>query len=274
MTTPIQTQRLKSLITELNQAYPNQCKDLNKIEIKTFDSLHKQIRMEPDWQDFAKVFLLYLEGIISLSDFFKLFDEKFGSKLKQDLKNEIEQLLPTREHNRRLKSDILRPWNDLENQKFEKIQDSSYYRIEDDFPLPICTAKLDPSHGPFYAQFLNENYLSLSMGSENFKFKIRNINEDMIFKNEDEMYKLDTQIEMFEKCQGIIEEEIKVFDELTEKNKGLKEKVKYEFPRHKFEPLMYYWEKKYKDALIPFLMHKPFQRDFLISLRAGLGGKL
>lgn len=30
------------------------------------------------------------------------------------------------------------------------------------------------------------------MGSENFKFKVRNINEDMIFKNEDEMYKLDT----------------------------------------------------------------------------------
>jgi|TARA_B110000285_G_scaffold232946_1_gene305368 hypothetical protein len=99
-----------------------------------------------------------------------------------------------------LKSDILRPWNDLENQKFEKIHDSSYYRIEDHFPLPICSAKLDPANGVFYRQFLNENYLSLSMGSENFKFKIRNINEDMIFKNEDEMYKLDTQIEMFEKC--------------------------------------------------------------------------
>jgi hypothetical protein len=96
----------------------------------------------------------------------------------------------------------------------------------------------------------------------------------MIFKNEDEMYKLDTQIEMFEKCQGIIEKEIKSFDKLSEHNKTLKEKVKYEFPRHKFKPLMYYWEKKYKDALIPFLMHKPFQRDFLISLRTGLGGKL
>jgi len=30
------------------------------------------------------------------------------------------------------------------------------------------------------------------MGSENFKFKDRNINENLIFKNEDEMYKLDT----------------------------------------------------------------------------------
>jgi len=30
------------------------------------------------------------------------------------------------------------------------------------------------------------------MGSENFKFKDRNVNENSIFKNEDEMYKLDT----------------------------------------------------------------------------------
>lgn len=30
------------------------------------------------------------------------------------------------------------------------------------------------------------------MGSENFKGKVRHGNEDLIFKNEDEMYKLDT----------------------------------------------------------------------------------
>jgi hypothetical protein len=29
------------------------------------------------------------------------------------------------------------------------------------------------------------------MGSENFKFKMRNVNEDAIFKNEDDMCKLD-----------------------------------------------------------------------------------
>lgn len=59
---------------------------------------------------------------------------------------------------------------------------------------------MDTANGGLYKQFLNDRYLSLSMGSENFKFKDRNINENMIFKNEDEMYKYDTQIEMFEKC--------------------------------------------------------------------------
>ena len=110
------------------------------------------------------------------------------------------------------------------------------------------------------------------MGSENFKFKDRNVNENSIFKNEDEMYKLDTQIEMFEKCQAVVENEIRVYDELRLKNP--KEQAKYEFPSHKFRPLMYYWEKKYKDALIPFLMLKPFQREYLMRLRDGLGGKL
>ena len=81
------------------------------------------------------------------------------------------------------------------------------------------------------------------------------------------MYKFDTQIEMFEKCQNIIENEIKNYDAMAQK-------AKYQFPMHKFRPLMYYWQKKYKDALIPLLQHKPFQRDYLIFLRAGLGGKL
>jgi len=38
---------------------------------------------------------------------------------------------------------------------------------------------------------------------------------------------------------------------------------------------MYFWEKRYKDALLPILMHNNhFKREFLISLRQGIGGKL
>jgi len=70
-----------------------------------------------------------LEGVIGLRDFFNMFDERFGSRIKPELKKEIEELLPTRDGQRRLQSDILKPWNDLENQKFEKIHDSSYYKI-------------------------------------------------------------------------------------------------------------------------------------------------
>ena len=71
---------------------------------------------------------------------------------------------------------------------------------------------MDPNNGTHYQSVLNERYLSLSMGSENFKCKMRNANEDAIFKNEDEMYKLDTQFEMFGKCHNVVEEEIALFD--------------------------------------------------------------
>ena len=140
--------------------------------------------------DFIKIFLLYLEGVISLKDFYMLFDGKFGSRIKMDLQKDIDQLFPTRENARRVQSDILKPWYDIENQKFTKIPDSTYYKINEGFPLPMQSAKLDPKNGDAYHPFLNEKYLMLSIGSENFKFKDRNLHENMIFKNEDEMYRL------------------------------------------------------------------------------------
>ena len=105
------------------------------------------------------------------------------------------------------------------------------------------------------------------MGSENFKFKVQNVNEDLIFKNEDEMYKLDMQIEMFDKCKKIIEGEIIIFDR---SNPGT-----YEFPKQKLRPMMFFWEKKYQDALFHFFMNKkPMQRESLETMKIGLSGKL
>lgn len=108
------------------------------------------------------------------------------------------------------------------------------------------------------------------MGLENFKFKWRNANEEMIFKNEDDMYKLDTQIEMFEKCRVIIDNEIKLFDD-TKNQKLLKN---YEFPLKKLEPLMYFWEKRYRDILMPMLRSKPLKKEFLVGLQQAIAGKL
>lgn len=109
-----------------------------------------------------------MEGVVGLKDFFNNFDERFGTKIKPELRKELQDLIPTRGISRRLQSDILKPWNDLENQNFEKIPNSSYYKIGSNFTLPICTAKLDPKNGQDYYPYLNERFLSLSMGSENY----------------------------------------------------------------------------------------------------------
>jgi hypothetical protein len=102
----------------------------------------------------------------------------------------MDKLLPTRDINRRNLSNLLKAWNDTENTTFDKVADSSYYRINEGFPIPTCTTKMTDS---VYYSNLNDIYLSLATGSENKKF--RNTNEDKIYTIEDKMYEYDTQID-------------------------------------------------------------------------------
>ena len=158
---------------------------------------------EKDWPAFCKLFKLYFVGVLSLTEFFKLYEDKFCNKLRQEIKDELQKLLPTRDQSRRAQSDLLKPWNDTENQTFEKIQESSYYRIPDDFPIPTCTRKMMYE---LYYNHVNDRYLSLATGSEgNFKFKVRNSYEEIIYKTEDKMYEFDTQIDNIEKCCEIVD---------------------------------------------------------------------
>lgn len=91
------------------------------------------MKNDNEWNEFIKLFLLYLDGVVSIDQFFMLFDEKYGHRLSEPLKDELKNLFPTRDQSRRCQSNILKPWNDLENQKFEKIPDSSYYKIDKNF---------------------------------------------------------------------------------------------------------------------------------------------
>lgn len=86
-------------------------------------------------------------------------------------------------------SNLLKAWNDIENQKFEQLPNSSYYKIEEGFPIPTCTGKMMDE---IYYSNINDQYLSLATGSENFKFKFRNFAEEIVYKTEDKMYELDT----------------------------------------------------------------------------------
>lgn len=153
------------------------------------DNLFKSLKDERDWISFCKILYLYFEGVFTLTELFKLLEDKFGNKIKPEIRDEIEKLLPTRDQNRRAVSSLLKPWNDIDNQTFEKIPDSSYYKIEEGFPIPTCTRKMMEE---VYWKNINDRYLSLATGSENFKFKFRNTNEENIYKTEDKMYELDT----------------------------------------------------------------------------------
>lgn len=162
---------------------------------------------------FCKILYLYFEGVFSLTEFMVLYEDKFATRLKQEIKDEIEKLIPTRDQNRRALSNILKPWNDTENQTFEKIPDSSYYKIEEGFPIPTCTRK---NMFDIYLSNINDQYLSLATGSENFKFKFRNTYEELIYKTEDKIYELDSQIDNITKSYSIVSEQCDLFDRMSE----------------------------------------------------------
>jgi len=104
----------KSIFSQLS-LLPSTQKTINKNEIKPFDNFFRCLKDDRDWQDFCKLLKIYFDGVLSLSEFFKLYDEKFQSKVRQETKDEIERLLPTRDLNRRAMSNLLKPWNDTEN---------------------------------------------------------------------------------------------------------------------------------------------------------------
>ena len=108
--------RMKPLSSELQSAYaPSALAAINKQELRTFEALQRTLRVEEDWLSFVKLFKLYLDGIIGQKDFVTLIDAKFDTRIGPDLKNDLVNLLPSRDAQRRVNSNILKPWNDLEN---------------------------------------------------------------------------------------------------------------------------------------------------------------
>jgi paired amphipathic helix protein Sin3a len=101
---------------------------------------------------------------------------------------------------------MLKPISDFEVNLFKKSDNvtPSYYRVPEEFPMPMSTGRYKQEH---VSKTLNDNYCSSTIGTENFKFKIRNANEENLFKNEDEMYEIDQGIIQFESCMRNIQKE-------------------------------------------------------------------
>ena len=58
-------------------------------------------------------------------------------------------------------------------------------------------------------------YTSLPTGSESFKFKYKNQYEDVLFRTEDEMYKIDNDICNYRKTMKVLEEEKNKLDAMA-----------------------------------------------------------
>jgi histone deacetylase complex regulatory component SIN3 len=72
----------------------------------------------------------------------------------------------------------------------------------------------------------------LPQGSENFKFKIKNQYEEVLFKVEDEMYKLDYDLYQIKRTLDVLENEAKRINEMTEE-----QRLEYKLDDRKFNNL-------------------------------------
>ena len=124
---------------------------------------------------------------------------------------------------------------------------------------------------PVYFNNINNTYLSLATGSEDNKGKFPNPNLEHIFKTEDKMFELDTQIDNIEKSLAIIVEQCNQFDALPEA-----EQAKYKFPAHLLNPLRFYWDTKYRKAITEqyFKEGKLLKAKEMASLKKAFTDKL
>jgi histone deacetylase complex regulatory component SIN3 len=89
-----------------------------------------------------------------------------------------------------------------------------------DFPRSLCFGRTaDSIYAPLFKQVFNEDYSSLPQGSENFKFKIKNQYEEVLFKVEDEMYKLDYEIYQIKRTLDVLEIEAKRIEEMSDEQR-------------------------------------------------------
>lgn len=102
-----------------------------------------------------------------------------------------------------------------------------------DFPRSLCFGRTaDWEWAALYKEVFNEDYSSLPQGSESFKFKMKNQFEDVLFKVEDEMYKMDYEIGHFQRAMNVLEEEKNKIEAMSEE-----EKQNYTLDPYKFNKL-------------------------------------
>ncbi len=120
----------------------------------------------------------------------------FPRKREDERLLKLRRLLGTRELNRRPHSWFCRSLSDLSSKAKmgdlpEQERRGSYIRLPGLFPMIVCTGR-----APTLLSEMNDTWLSLTTGSEDFSYKKlrKNIFEEQLFKCEDERFEHDVTL--------------------------------------------------------------------------------
>ena len=140
---------------------------------------------------------LYGLGLVSLKEFDDVISKVFGDRNAEREKEKLLKVLKARNISRRKLSWCCRPSADLTQARCKRI--GSYLMLPEEYPAIISTGR----EGKLSME-LNDAWISVASGSEDFSFKIyrKNIYEEQLTKCEDDRFEHDMAINY---CQFAIE---------------------------------------------------------------------
>jgi len=145
------------------------------------DRVSEMLKDRAHMKHFINLFALYLDGILSQSELYDLVQDLVDPSAEEHFRH-LQTMISQRDNSRR---DLL----DAGHFKLTNMLTKSYYIFSDDYVQPVCSGRYKKNEHAL--QVLNDRYSIKTSGTEDYKFKIKNVHEDNLFKNEDEMYAID-----------------------------------------------------------------------------------
>lgn len=170
-----------------------------------------QVLKPNTFAQFLKLLSLYTDGIMSRFEFMSLVEDIKVSDAADDTLKQLGGIIAAREESRRLHNySLMKPLSELDIKRFFTEKDhisKSYYKLPVDFPNPICSGRYLLEEKAVCLT-LNDEYCSITTGSELFKAKIKQDYEDNLFKVEDAMYAFDHEILRLQSVTTSLEREL------------------------------------------------------------------
>ena len=163
-----------------------------------------------------KAFFLYCEGIFGADELFVLLEPLFN-EANVDF-DQFRSLALSREQNRRKLSWFCMNLQEYYSNQKNNIKrvDKSYSRLPLEFLMPVCSGKDE-----ICKEVLNDDWVSIPIGSEDFKFSSRNNFEQEIYQVEDQRYYYDQAIKCNQDLIQVLESAEKEIAESKEEEYSL-----------------------------------------------------
>ena len=184
---------------------PEELRNFTKSDVTFFlEKIPLALKSELCYRNFLKLLNLYVEGVITQFELNELVQDLKCSSESDDVLAQLQVILSLRNSSRRVNNNLLKPLSEIDLTAFSAADHitPNYYRLSDSYPMPVCSGRF---LNPISKSVLNDRYCSVNLVQS--KFKHKNVHEDLLFKNEDDMYSFDYVILQLETVVNNLQKE-------------------------------------------------------------------